>query len=142
MTERTAKEWWELLNSAPNIAGPWQGYWTEEQRVREMRVRRLSRLGYREIIALVYGPLMPMFDYSGDETKRTMWAVHFMKGYDTNGWRIHNGTGIYDSLPGQFESMEAAMAAADARLVKEGWLLLDNEEANERAATRTSIASG
>ena len=89
-----------------------------------MVVRKLSRLGMRRIVTLVYGPLMPMFDYSGDNTRRTKWGVHFLEGYDVSGWGIHNGTGIYDCLSGQFDSVEAAMAAADARLVKEGWMLV------------------
>jgi hypothetical protein len=127
---QTAEEWWELLDKAPKVAGPWEEYHTEEQRVRTMMVRRLTRIMSREIVVNVHGPHFEVGDYSRKDENRKDWIAGLHQGYEQNQlWYTGEG-GHYGSVfckalgKGSFPSMEEAMAGADQRLAEEGWLLV------------------
>ena len=126
MGPKTPEEWWELLNSAPNVASPWHEYRTEDQRVNLMMVRRDSKLGRGEVVAIVYGPHFPVGDYQHREEKdRTEWIVAFKQGYENGrGYGVDLKGGFSYCLPGRFTSVAAGMAAADEKLTKDGWLLV------------------
>jgi hypothetical protein len=114
----TPEEWWDLLNHAPKVAGPWEEYQTETQRVKLMMVRRRSRQADSDIVVLAYGPHFDMTkpdDLNPDDPNRNRWIVTFREGYC--GWHLA-------TMPGSFGSIEEAMAAADARLSDENWLLV------------------
>ena len=111
----TPEEWWRLLCSAPLIAGPWEFYRTENQRVDHMWVRRTP--DYR-IMVMVYGPhFSPLDPY--DTRERTKWIVSFSMGDYTPLSFFH--------LPIQ-PDLAAAKEEADKKIRDAGWLVVNPEK--------------
>jgi hypothetical protein len=101
----TADEWWELLRTAPRVAGPWTRKETEHQRVDTILVRR--RPNGKECV-MVYGPVKNPVNNSD------AWAVIFPDLY-------------ISTLPLQ-KSLPEAVQAADEALREHNILLCQESE--------------
>jgi len=116
----SAADWWKLSYEIPDVAGAWELYETDEQRVKTMLVRRNIR-GKKPVV-IVYGPHIHVSSRSDEERERRWWIAAFHEPLSFLGCAQGTNGGFH-------ESIAAAQQAADALLVKYGWLLvspLDN----------------
>lgn len=117
----TAEDWWELAKKIPQVAGPWQMHYTEEQRVQVMMVRRDIRT--REQVVMVYGPhFHPMGSLLDRDPKERRWWIAAFHGY----WSFLGCAQSEKPGGGAFhETIELAQEAADLALKKYSVLLVE-----------------
>jgi hypothetical protein len=109
----SATDWWKLARKMPSVAGAWEVYETDNQRVSTMRVRRNIR--GLESVVMVYGPHVHVSEAGSGE--RRWWIAAFSGPLSYLGCAQGTNGGFH-------ESIEAAQQAADNLLVKNGWLLV------------------
>lgn len=114
-----------MLKKMPDVAGPWEMHYTEEQRVKVMMARWDARDWTKKVV-LVYGPLyLPTspFYTATDPPKeeRRWWVCSFFDRFSFINLRNPEGHGAF------FDSITKAQRAADIELKKYNWLLVGSE---------------
>lgn len=125
----TAEGWWELAKQMPEVAGPWEMDYTEEQRVGVMMVRRDIRT--REPVVRVYGPLyLPTSPFYTDPNapphERRWWICAFYGRYSF----IHV-TDPERKTGAHFDTILKAQRQADIEMKQYNWLLVGAEKEPE-----------